>query len=89
MAGNKPKSARRDPSLLPIMRSFGLEMLLYLPPAIIYLALLLRFATGPLRRLSETDPTIYALLCLIVIVGQGVLLEIFTSWLLRRIGLRH
>jgi hypothetical protein len=71
------------------MRSFGLEMLLYLPPALIYLALLLHFATGPLQHLSEIAPTAYALLCLIVIVGQGVLLEIFTSWLLRKIGLRH
>jgi hypothetical protein len=71
------------------MRSFGLELLLYLPPALIYLALLLRFATGPLQRLSETAPTAYALLCLVVIVGQGVLLEILTSWLLRKISLRH
>ena len=89
MARKNPKPDRRDPSLLPILRSLGLEMLLYIPLALIYLAFLLHFAAVPLLRLSETAPTAYALLSLIVIVGQGVLLEIFTSWLLRKIGLRH
>jgi hypothetical protein len=33
-------------------------------------------------------PTAYAIVTLLAVLIQGVLLEAFTSWILRRIGLR-
>jgi hypothetical protein len=48
----------------------------------------MRFAKEPLVRLYHETPVLYAMVAGLVIVGQGVLLEALTSWLLRRIGLR-
>jgi hypothetical protein len=79
----------RDPSFGPLMRSLAIEAVFYTPIAIGYFLLFRRFVNKPLFRLYNEFPVGYALLGTLLIISQGILLEIFTSWLLRRIGLRN
>ena len=44
---------------------------------------MLHFLGGALRNLFETNKTTYAVVALALIIGQGVLLEVLTSALLR------
>jgi hypothetical protein len=77
-----------DPSFKPLMRSLALELFIYAPLVTIYFIIVMHFAKEPLIQLYEQGSKSYAFLTLILILMQGVLLEAFTSWLLRRIGLR-
>jgi hypothetical protein len=78
----------RDPSFIPFLRSLGLEMIVYAPLLVIYLLVVLRFFKDPLFELAQTNLVIYAVVGLAAIVAQSVLLEILTTWLLRRFGVR-
>ena len=71
------------------MRSLAIEAVFYAPIAIGYFLLFQRFVNKPLFRLYNEIPVGYAILGTLLIVGQGILLEVVTSWLLRRIGLRN
>ncbi len=79
----------QDPSFGPLMRSLAIEAVFYVPIALGYFFLFQRFINKPLFDLYKELPVGYALLGTLLIVGQGVLLEVLTSWLLRRIGLRN
>ena len=78
-----------DPSLQPLIRSLLAELAIYIPLVILYFFLFLRIAEAYLARLYEQAPLPYAVAAIVAIVGQGVLLEWLTSWLLRRYGLRN
>jgi uncharacterized membrane protein (UPF0182 family) len=67
---------------LPVV-SFLLELVVYAVLVTGYFFLVLHFLGGALRNLFETSNTAYAFVALALIVGQGVLLEILTSALLR------
>jgi hypothetical protein len=84
---NKPDNPG-DPSFKPLMRSLALELCIYAPLVTVYFIVILHFAKDPLVQLFQEGSTSYAFITLILILAQGVLLEVFTSWLLRRIGLR-
>ncbi len=77
-----------DPSLQPLLRSLLVELVIYIPLVILYFLLILRVAEDYLARLYFQAPLPYAIAAIVTIVGQGVLLEWLTSWLLRRFGLR-
>ena len=79
----------RDPSFRPLMRSLAIEAVFYAPIAIGYFLLYQRFVYKPLFRLYNEIPIGYAILGTFLIIIQGILLEMVTSWLLRRIGLRN
>jgi hypothetical protein len=79
----------RDPSFGPLMRSLAIEAVFYAPIAIGYFLLFQRFVNKPLFRLYNEIPVGYAILGTFLIIVQGILLEVVTSWLLRRIGLRN
>jgi hypothetical protein len=79
----------RDPSFGPLMRSLAIEAVFYAPIAIGYFLLFQRFVNKPLFRLYNEIPVSYAILGTFLIIIQGILLELVTSWLLRRIGLRN
>jgi hypothetical protein len=70
----------RDPSFGPLMRSLAIEAIFYIPLAIGYFLLFRTFLNKPLHDLYTELP---------VGIVQGILLEVVTSWLLRRIGLRN
>ena len=63
--------------------SFLLELVVYAGLVTGYFFLVLHFLGGALRILYETNKTTYAVVALALIVGQGVLLEVLTSALLR------
>ena len=67
---------------LPVV-SFLLELVVYAVLVTGYFFLVLHFLGGALRNLFETSKTAYAFVALALIVGQGVLLEVLTSALLR------
>jgi hypothetical protein len=77
-----------DPSLQPLIRSLLAELLIYTPLVILYFLFILRIAERYLADLYYQAPLPYAAGSLLAIVGQGVLLDWLTSWLLRRFGLR-
>ena len=80
---------KQDPSLRPLLRSILLEIAFYAPIVAVYYWLILRFAGDKLTSLYQQSLSLYAIAATLAIVGQGVLLEMLTSWLLRRFGLRH
>lgn len=83
----KPKDPS-DPSFKPLMRSLALELCIYAPLVTVYFIVVIHFVKDPLVQLYQEGSSSYAFITLILILMQGVLLEVFTSWLLRRIGLR-
>ncbi len=85
---SKPPPRRKDPSLKPFLRSIVFELLIYTPVVVIYLLLVLRHGIGLLERLFHQSPVMYTIVAFLAILTQGVLLDLLTSWLLRRIGLR-
>lgn len=88
MSGNSESSRRIDPSFIPLMRSLALELAIYGPLVTLYFFIVLRTANDWLTSLYTTSSTAFAVVSVLLIVGQGAMLEILTSWLLRRIGLR-
>jgi len=66
-----------------------LELAIYGPLVTLYFFLVLRRVNDWLTNLFNASSTEYAAASVLLIVGQGVILERFTSWLLYRIGLRH
>ena len=89
MSGSSETSRRIDPSFAPLMRSLALELAIYAPLVTLYFFIVLRMANDWLTNLYTASSTKYAIVAVLLIVGQGAMLEILTSWLLRRIGLRH
>jgi len=71
------------------MKSLTLELVIYGPLVTLYFLIVLRTANDWLTNLYTASSTKYAVVAVLLIVGQGVMLEMLTSWLLRRIGLRH
>jgi hypothetical protein len=86
--GNGP-TPQKDPSFKPMMRSLALELIIYGPLVTIYFLIVIYFGKDLLLRIYAEQPVFYSIVTLSVIVAQGVLLEALTSWLLRKIGLRH
>ena len=89
MSEEKKELLTTDPSFKPMMRSLALELAIYAPAITLYFIPVLFFRKGPLVRLYHETPVTYALLGTVMVLAQGFLLEAFTSWLLRRIGIRH
>ncbi|HEY44556.1 MAG TPA: hypothetical protein G4O11_11305 [Anaerolineae bacterium] len=89
MSSNSESSSRIDPSFVPLMRSLALELAIYGPLVTLYFFIVLRTANDWLTSLYSTSSTAFALVSVILIVGQGAMLEMLTSWLLRRFGLRY
>ena len=65
------------------LRSFILELLVYSLLVVVYVLLVLNFLSGWLKQLYDQGKTRYAFICLLLIIGQGVVLETVTSALLR------
>ena len=85
---NKRPSLRKDPSFRPFLRSMAIELLIYAPIVMAYLLLVMRYGGDFLVRLFHQSPVVYTIVGFVAILVQGVLLDLLTSWLLRRFGLR-
>ncbi len=89
MSNDSRVTNRIDPSIIPLLRSLALELVIYTPLVTLYFFIVLRTANDWLTNLFTASSTGYAIIAVLLIVGQAVMLEILTSWLLRRFGLRH
>jgi hypothetical protein len=66
-----------------VLRDFLIELVVYGLLVFAYFALVLHFLGGWLKGLYDTNKTTYAIAALGLMIGQGVLLEILTTALLR------
>jgi hypothetical protein len=69
------------------LRVLSVELIIYGVLVTVYAVTVLRFLKEPLADLYHNDMTLYAVLCLLLIVGQGVFLEGVTSFLVDRLRL--
>ncbi|MCA9923140.1 MAG: hypothetical protein KC419_25615 [Anaerolineales bacterium] len=70
-----------------LLRNFFIELIIYGVLLAIYFSLVLRYLGRPLNDLFHLNPIIYAIATLLLIVVQSVVLERFTSYLIRWLGL--
>ncbi len=64
-------------------RAFLVELVIYVVFVTVYFFLVLHFLAGWLQDLHLYHVKLYALMAIVLIIGQAVLLESITTWLLR------
>jgi len=67
------------------LRAFVLELAVYAVLVTGYFFLVLHFLSGWLQELHLHHVKLYALVAIVLIIGQAVLLESLTTWLFRLI----
>ena len=72
-----------------LIRNFVIEVLVYSALVLAYFLLVLRFLADPLKQLFDNHLVLYAFASLALIVTQGAVLEILTSFLISRLGLER
>ena len=72
-----------------LIRNFVIELALYTVLVVGYFLIALRLLNGIVTHLYQTNPVAYAFLALLLIVGQGVLLDGLTTFLLNRVKLNR
>ena len=72
---------KRD--LKAVIKSFGIELLVYAGLVAAYFFLVLHFMGGWLYRLYADERKTYAAVALLLVIGQGFVLEMVTRALLR------
>ena len=65
------------------LRAFLVELAIYVVFVTVYFFLVLHFLAGWLQDLHLRHLTLYALMAIVLIIGQAVFLESVTTWLLR------
>jgi hypothetical protein len=68
-----------------VLKSFGIELAVYSVLVLGYFFLVLHYMGDWLFHLYKSDRKLYAALCLILIIAQGMILEFLTRNLLRLI----
>ncbi|EEF62020.1 hypothetical protein [Pedosphaera parvula] len=66
-----------------VLKSFCIELALYSVLVVGYFFLVLHLLGNWLFHLYENERKLYAVLCLVLIIGQGMVLEFLTRTLLR------
>lgn len=72
-----------------LIRNFAIELLVYAALVIAYFLLVLQTLGDWLKELYTTNLTLYAVLALGLIIVQGVILEMVTTFLIERLGLER
>ena len=70
-----------------LLRNFAVEVLIYAALVVGYFVLVLRVLGEPLKTLFMDNLTLYAFVALALIVVQGAILDLLTSFLISRLGL--
>lgn len=78
-----------DPRVRMLIRNFAIEVLIYAALVVVYFVLVLRLLGEPLEKLFMDNLTLYACAALLLIVVQGAVLELLTSFLISRLGLER
>jgi hypothetical protein len=79
----------RNPKIGILIRNFAVEVLIYSVLVVVYFFLVLRLLGEPLKKLFTAHLTLYAFVALALIVIQGAVLELVTSFLVDRLGLER
>lgn len=69
--------------------NFAIELVIYGGMVTLYFLLALRYLADPLKDLYDNNLSTYAVIALVLIVAQAVLLEAFTSALIKRLGMKR
>ncbi len=77
-----------NPDIRKRLHLFGIQMVIYAVLVIVYLYLVWRFLGDWLVELYHENLPLYALVCLAFIVVQAVFLDVFTTFIMKRLGLR-
>ena len=77
----KSKTSHRE-----LLRAFAIELVIYTILVTGYFFVALHFLGVWLKDIFDHERTLYAVVALALIVGQGVVLELLTTWLLRILG---
>jgi len=72
-----------------LARNIVIEVLIYSLLVVAYVLLVLRLLGEPLKKLLDNNLILYAFVALALIVAQGAILEIITSFLLDRLRLER
>lgn len=72
-----------------ILRQAAIELLIYAILVTAYAAMAFHFLVDPLKGFYQENLVIYAILAILLIVGQGTLLDALTSFLLDRLRLER
>jgi hypothetical protein len=67
------------------LRAFLIELVVYSALVVVYFFLVLHFLADWINELEPRHIKTYALVSIGLIIGQAVLLEIVTTWLMRRL----
>lgn len=70
------------------VRSFLIELLVYAVLVGVYVVFVIGLLNAWLHGLYDHNKTLYAFIALLLIIGQGVVLEMVTTLLLKLIGSR-
>lgn len=81
--------ALKDIEVRALVRNFAIEVLVYGVLVLGYFFLVLRFLGRPLYDLYTNNLALYAFVALGLIVVQGAVLEVVTSFLIDRLGLER
>lgn len=80
---SKPRELKR------IIRYVAVELIIYAILVVAYAAIAFHFLVDPLEHFFRTNLTVYAFIAILLIIGQGTLLEMITSFLLDRLRLER
>jgi len=71
------------------LRIFIIELVLYGILVVVYFLVALRYMGDLLLDLFKQRPVVYAFVALLLIVAQGYILELVTSFLMKRLNLER
>ena len=74
----KPKAAKA-------LKAFLIELVVYSALVIGYFFAVLHFLAEWINQLAQTHIRIYSLVAIALVIGQAILLESVTTWLMRRL----
>jgi hypothetical protein len=67
------------------LRAFLIELVVYSALVIGYFFAVLHFLADWINQLEKTHIRVYALVAIALVIGQAILLESVTTWLMRRL----
>lgn len=67
----------------PSLRSFFIELVVYAALVVLYFLSVLHFLGDAIKHAFDYDKRLYAVLALALMIGQGIGLEMVTTWLLK------
>lgn len=79
----------KKPQIWVLIRNFAIEMVIYGLLVVGYFLLVLRLLGDPLKSLFDQNMLLYAFVALGLIVAQSVMLEMVTSFLMKRLKLER